>query len=90
MKVHAEGAESRILKGAQKILRGNAAILCELRCRSSSTLAKLKSLAADAGRRIRYIDRDAEMGEQAEYGTVLLERHHNPGVDAKTRQFRTG
>jgi FkbM family methyltransferase len=78
VKIDAEGAEIRILKGAQKVLRGNAAILCELHPYAwpefGSTLAELKNLAAAAGRRIRYLDQDTEIGEQAEYGTVLLER----------------
>ena len=78
VKVDAEGAEIRILKGAQKLLRGNAGILCELHpyawLEFGSTLSELKGLASNAGRRIRYIDQETEIGEKAEYGTVLLER----------------
>jgi hypothetical protein len=33
-----------------------------------------KDLAAAAGRRIRYLDQDTEIGDKAEYGIVLLER----------------
>jgi hypothetical protein len=79
VKIDAEGAEIRILKGAQKVLRGNAAILCELHPYAwpefGNTLAELTQLAVAAGRRIRYLDQDAEIGEQVEYGTVLLERY---------------
>ena len=41
--------------------------------RFGNTLAELKELAAAAGRRIRYLDQDNEIGDEAEYGTVLLE-----------------
>jgi len=78
VKIDAEGAEIRILKGAQKILAGNAGILCELHPYAwpefGNTLAELKALAAAAGRRIRYLDQDAEIGEEAQYGTVFVER----------------
>jgi FkbM family methyltransferase len=78
VKIDTEGAEIRILKGAQKILAGNAGILCELHPYAwpefGNTLAELKALAAAAGRRIRYLDQDAEVGEEAQYGTVFLER----------------
>jgi hypothetical protein len=39
-----------------------------------NTFAELKDLAAAAGRRIRYLDQDTEIGDKAEYGIVLLER----------------
>jgi hypothetical protein len=39
-----------------------------------NTFPELKDLAAAAGCRIRYLDQDTEIGEQAAYGTVLLER----------------
>ena len=78
VKIDAEGAEIRILKGAKNVLASNAGILCELHpyawSELGSTLAELKGLAAAAGRRIRYLDQDSELGDKAEYGTVLLER----------------
>jgi FkbM family methyltransferase len=78
VKIDAEGAEIRILKGARHLLLSNADIVCELHPYAwpefGSTLAELKDLASTAGRRIRYLDQDTEMGEQADYGTVLLER----------------
>jgi len=78
VKIDAEGAEVRILKGAMNLLAGNAEIICELHPYAwpefGSRLAELKDMAAAADRRIRYLDQDAEIGDQVEYGTVLLER----------------
>jgi FkbM family methyltransferase len=78
VKIDAEGAEIRILKGAKRILESGADVVCELHPYAwpefGNTLAELKQLAAAAGRRIRYLDQDAEIGDQVEYGTVLLER----------------
>ena len=78
VKIDAEGAEVRILKGAVNLLAGNAEIICELHPYAwpefESSLTELKDLAAAANRRIRYLDQDAEIGDQVEYGTVLLER----------------
>lgn len=78
VKIDAEGAEIRILKGARNLLAGNAEILCELHPYAwpefGSRLAELKDLASAAGRRIRYLDQHVEIGDHAEYGAVLLER----------------
>ena len=78
VKIDAEGAEIRILKGAKRILFSNADLVCELHPYAwpefGNTLAELKDLAAAAGRRIRYLDQTTEIGEQVEYGIVLLER----------------
>jgi FkbM family methyltransferase len=77
VKIDAEGAEIRILKGAKKVLSSHADVVCELHPYAwpelGNTLAELKDLAGMAGRRIRYLDRDAEIGDHAEYGVVLLE-----------------
>jgi FkbM family methyltransferase len=79
VKIDAEGAEIRILKGAKQVLSSNADLICELHPYAwpefGDSLADLKDLAASAGRRIRYLDQDTEIGGQAEYGTVLLERY---------------
>ena len=40
-----------------------------------NTFAERKILGAAAGRHIRYLDQDAEIGDKAEYGLVLLERY---------------
>jgi FkbM family methyltransferase len=78
IKIDAEGAEIRILKGARQLLLGNALIVCELHPYAwpefGNTLPELKDLAAAAGRRVRYLDQDTEIGEQAQYGAVVLER----------------
>jgi FkbM family methyltransferase len=78
VKIDVEGAEIRILKGAKQVLLSNAGVVCELHPYAwpefGNTLTELKDLAAAAGRRIRYLDQDSEIGDQAEYGVVLLER----------------
>jgi len=78
VKIDAEGAEIRILKGAKQVLASNADVVCELHPYAwrefGNTFAELRDLAAAAGRRIRYLDQDTEIGDKAEYGTVLIER----------------
>jgi FkbM family methyltransferase len=78
VKIDAEGAEIRILKGARQVLLSEADILCELHPYAwpefQNTLHELKDLVASTGRRIRYLDQNAEIGDDALYGTVLLER----------------
>jgi FkbM family methyltransferase len=78
VKIDAEGAEIRILKGAKRVLSGYTGIVCELHPYAwpefGNTLSELKDLARASGRRIRYLDQEAEIGDIAEYGVVLLER----------------
>jgi FkbM family methyltransferase len=78
VKIDAEGAEIRILKGATRLLASDADIVCELHPYAwnlfGNTATELKQLAAAAGRRIHYLDQVAEIGDRPEYGTVLLER----------------
>jgi FkbM family methyltransferase len=78
IKIDAEGAEIRILRGAGQLLGSKAHLFCELHPYAwpefGSTLTELKDLCAAARRRIRYLDRDAEMGNELEYGIVALER----------------
>lgn len=78
VKIDAEGAEIRILKGARNVLAGSASIICELHPYAwpefGNSLAELKELAATAGRRLRYLDRHTEIGADATYGTVLIEK----------------
>ena len=78
VKIDTEGAEIRILKGAVNLLSSDAEIICELHPYAwpefGSTLAELKGLTVAAGRRIRYLDQNTDIGETAQYGTVLLER----------------
>jgi FkbM family methyltransferase len=78
VKIDVEGAEIRVLKGARELLASDAHILCELHPYAWSafgdTLEELKSVVAAAGRRIRYLDQEHELGEEATYGIALLER----------------
>ena len=77
VKIDAEGAEIRILKGAKQILASVSDVVCELHpyawLEFDSSFSELKELANAAGRRIRYLDQDVEIGDQVEYGTVVLE-----------------
>lgn len=78
VKIDAEGAEIRVLKGATKVLAGNACVLCELHpyawAEFGNTFAELKDLAGAHGRRIRYLDEDTEINGSPIYGVVMLER----------------
>jgi FkbM family methyltransferase len=77
LKIDTEGAEIRILKGARNVLASRTAILCELHPYAwrqfGNSLQELKDLAAQCGRRIRYLDQGSEIGETADYGIVALE-----------------
>jgi hypothetical protein len=60
------------------VLSSHAGIVCELHPYAwpefGATLSDLKELAAASGRRVRYLDQQAEIGSAAEYGAVILER----------------
>jgi FkbM family methyltransferase len=75
VKIDAEGAEIRILKGAKRLLAGDAQIICELHPYAwkefGNTFEELKELIKLAGRCARYLDFDAEFSE-AKYGAVEL------------------
>jgi FkbM family methyltransferase len=77
VKIDTEGAEIRILRGARDVLASGAVILCELHPYAwpqfGNSLQELKDLLAGYGRRMRYLDRDAEVGNDATYGIVALE-----------------
>jgi FkbM family methyltransferase len=79
VKIDAEGAEIRILKGASKLLNGTSDVLCELHPYAwpefGNTFTELKAIAANAHRHIRYLDQEEEVGEQAQYGTVSILRY---------------
>jgi FkbM family methyltransferase len=78
VKIDAEGAEVRILRGARELLMSDANIVCELHPYAwpefGNTLDELKDLCARGGRVIRYLDHKSEIGDRAEYGAALLER----------------
>jgi FkbM family methyltransferase len=78
VKIDTEGAEIRVLKGAEQLLASDAGILCELHPYAwrefGSTYEELKQLAAASCRRIRYLDQQSEIGDEVKYGVVVLER----------------
>jgi len=78
VKIDAEGAEIRIVKGAPELLAGNAEIVCELHPYAweefGNSFEELMVLVRNAGRRMRYLDQHTEIGSDVKYGTVLLER----------------
>lgn len=79
VKIDTEGAEIRILKGAPKLLAGPSNILCELHpyawAEFRNSFGELQAAVRQSGRRIRYLDEDAEMrAADVRYGAVLLER----------------
>jgi FkbM family methyltransferase len=77
VKIDAEGAEIRILKGARELLASDAEVLCELHpyawAEFGNTDSELRSLVADGRRRIRYLDRTRE-ADTLRYGMTALER----------------
>ena len=78
IKIDTEGAEIRILQGAQKLLSSKSAILCELHPYAwplfGNSLQELKDLLATHGRRMRYLDQEFYVGDSVDYGIVILER----------------
>jgi len=78
VKIDTEGAEVLVLRGARHLLSSGAGIVCELHPYAwpelGSTVLELKTIVAASGRTIRYLDQSGEMGDRAEYGTVVLER----------------
>jgi FkbM family methyltransferase len=77
VKIDAEGAEIRILKGGKRLLQSDAQIVCELHpyawAEFDNTFAELKELMTSARRQMRYLDQN-EMVCEAKYGAVVLER----------------
>jgi FkbM family methyltransferase len=78
VKIDTEGAEIGILKGAERLLASCSGIICELHPyawpKFGNTLEELKNLVSASGRRIRYLDQENEIGDEATYGAVVLER----------------
>jgi FkbM family methyltransferase len=77
VKIDTEGAEIRVLRGAQKLLDSEAMILCELHpyvwAEFGTNFAELKDLLAGCGRRMRFLDQQHELLEPR-YGMTVLER----------------
>jgi FkbM family methyltransferase len=78
IKIDTEGAEIRVLQGARNLLSSRSAILCELHPYAwpqfGNSLQELKELVAQYGRRMRYLDQESEIADNADYGIVTLER----------------
>ena len=78
VKIDTEGAEIRILKGAEALLASDAEILCELHPYAwegfGSSFEELQELLAKCGRRMRYLDQSQPAQGYPEYGVVVLER----------------
>jgi hypothetical protein len=78
VKIDTEGAEIGILKGAQRLLASESGIIRELHpyawAKFGNSLDELKNLARASGRRVRYLDQTKEIGDEATYGAVMLER----------------
>jgi FkbM family methyltransferase len=77
VKIDTEGAEIRVLKGAEQLLASDAGVLCELHPYAwhefGNSYEELKQLTAASRRRIRYLDQQGEIGDEVKYGVVLLE-----------------
>ena len=78
VKIDAEGAEIRILRGASDLLEGPTHIICELHPYAwpefGTTFEELETIVADAGRRMVVLGTDRPVVAPAEYGSVLLVR----------------
>jgi FkbM family methyltransferase len=77
VKIDAEGAEIRILRGAPKLLAGPTRVLLELHPYAwpefGDTLEDLQKMIAACGRRMVVLGTTEEVGREASYGTVLLD-----------------
>ncbi len=84
VKIDTEGAEIRILRGASNLLSSDAGIICELHpyawSEFGNTFAELKDFVAAHGRRMRYLDQKAPIGDVPKYGTVIPRRPSEPPV----------
>jgi Methyltransferase FkbM domain len=76
VKIDTEGAEIRVLKGARRLLSGKTTVLCELHpyawSQYGNSFDELKTVVAQSGRRMRYLDQDRDVGSDATYGIVQL------------------
>ena len=79
VKIDTEGAEIRIRKGAAQLLQGEANVILGLHPYAweefGSLLAERKILAKAAGREGRYLDHPTEIGDNAFFGALAINRH---------------
>lgn len=78
VKIDTEGAEIRILQGAESLLASDAEIVCELHPYAwegfGNSLDDLTSIIAKFGRHMRYLDQAEPVVGEPVYGVVVLER----------------
>ena len=78
VKIDTEGAEIRILMGAESLLASDAEIVCELHPYAwegfGNSLAELEAILARFNRQMRYLDEKHPLVGAPVYGVVLLER----------------
>jgi FkbM family methyltransferase len=78
IKIDVEGAEIKVLNGAQSVLAADTGIICELHPYAWPELGDsfddLKALLAKHGRRIRYLGQTGELNGAPTYGAAILER----------------
>lgn len=78
VKIDVEGAEVSVLRGAQRLLEGDAVVICELHpfawARFGTSLDELITLAERANRTIRYLSETTPIRGEPVYGLALIER----------------
>jgi FkbM family methyltransferase len=76
MKIDAEGAEINVLRGASRALHGKTKIVCELHPYAwesfGTSFTELKTMVAQAGRRITLLDGTREFSDQPDYGAIVI------------------
>jgi FkbM family methyltransferase len=76
IKIDTEGAEISILKGAKKILKSNAKIICELHPYAweefGTSYIELLSIVKQFGKNIKYLDESLKLEDGPHYGAVII------------------
>jgi FkbM family methyltransferase len=77
IKIDCEGAEIRVLKGAQKVLAGPAKVLCELHPYAweafGNTFDDLMAIVSAPGWRMHYLGTTREVLSNPDYGIVMID-----------------
>jgi FkbM family methyltransferase len=86
VKIDAEGAEIRILRGATELLKSDAAILCELHPfawqKFGDQFSEMQNILTRTGRWMHYLDSTLPLEGEPHYGMVALEKGSPGGVAA--------
>ena len=76
VKIDTEGAEINILRGADKLMKSPATIVCELHPyvwdEFGTSFAELRSLVADYGKTMEYLDPAVRIEDGAFYGSAVI------------------